>query len=84
MQTKFGAPGHVTKILQAKMGKKLTSLNQYISVISDIDEKRFVVFEHTINHLSFDYDCLPQLENHFSCFAFFFLFFSFSSAAMYF
>ena len=37
------------------MGKKLTNLNRYISTITDIDEKWFVVFEHTINHLSFRY-----------------------------
>ena len=33
------------------MGKKLTNLNRFISVIIDIDEKWFVIFEHTINHL---------------------------------
>ena len=34
------------------MGKKLTVLNRYISIIVDIDEKWFVIFEHTINHIS--------------------------------
>ena len=53
------------------MGKKLTSWNRIISMITDIDEKRSVVFEHTINHLSFGYVRLPQLENYYSCFAFF-------------
>ena len=43
------------------MGKNLTSLNRYISVIKDFDEKWFVAFEHTINRLSFGYFCLPQL-----------------------
>ena len=66
----LGAPGHVTKLLQ---DKKLTNLNQYILVITDIDEKCFVVFEHTINHLSFGYVRLFQLEYYFSCFGFFFL-----------
>ena len=67
------------------MGKKLTSLNRYISVITDIDDKWLAVIEHTINHLSFGYVRLPQLENYFSCIAFFFLlFFSFSFAAIYF
>ena len=33
------APGHVTKIVQAESVKKLTNLNQYISVMTDIDEK---------------------------------------------
>ena len=53
------------------MGKKLTSWNRIISMITNIDEKRSVVFEHTINHLSFGYVRLPQLENYYSCFAFF-------------
>ena len=45
------------------MGKKLTNLNnRYISINTDIDEKRFTVFEHTINHLSFGYVRLPQLK----------------------
>ena len=52
--------------------------NQYIMVITGIDKKRFVVFERTINRLSFGCVCLPQLENYFSCFAsFFLLFFSY-------
>ena len=33
------APSHVTKIVQAKSGRKWTILNRYISVITDIDEK---------------------------------------------
>ena len=28
------------------MGKTLTNMNQYISTITDIDEKWFVIFEH--------------------------------------
>ena len=44
------------------MGQKLASLNQNISVITDIDEKWFVIFEHTINYFSFGYVRLPQLE----------------------
>ena len=66
------------------MGKKLTCLNRYILIIIDIDERRFVVLEHTINYFSFGYVPLPQLDNYFSCFASFFLLFSFSSAAIYF
>ena len=64
------------------MGKKLMILNQYILVITSIDEKWFVVFEHTINLLSFGYVCLPQPENYFSFASFILLFFS--SASMYF
>ena len=44
------------------MGKKLTSLNRHISIITDFDEKWFVIFEHIINHLFFGYARLPQLE----------------------
>ena len=43
-QTSLGAHNHVNKILRAENGKKLTSLNRYISVITDIDEKWFVSF----------------------------------------
>ena len=61
----LGSPSHVTKILPAENGQKLTSLNRYISVITDVDEKWFVIFEHTINHFSFDYDvfdvCGPEI-----------------------
>ena len=41
------------------MGKKLTILNQYISVNTDTDEKWFVIFEHIINLLLFGYVRLP-------------------------
>ena len=54
-------------------GRKSSNLNGYISVITDIDEKWFVVFEQTINHLSFDYIRLLKLEYYFSCLASFFL-----------
>ena len=60
------------------MGKKLTNLNQNISITTNIDEKWCVIFDHTINHLSFGYVRLPQLTHYFSCFAFFFSFFPFS------
>ena len=79
----LGAPGHVTKVLKVENRQKLSKLNRYILVVTSIDEKRFVVFEHTINHLSYGYVCLPQLEYFFSCFAPFFLLFL-TSAAMYF
>ena len=63
MQTEFrDAMSCDQNFYRPKMGKKLTSLNRYISVITDIDEKWFVIFEHTINHLSFGYIHLPQLE----------------------
>ena len=70
----WGAQGHVTKISQAKNGQKVDELPIYL-VITDIDQKQFAIFEHTINHHSFGYVCLPKLENYFSCFASFFLLF---------
>ena len=73
----WGARSRDQNFTRPKMGKKVTSLNRYISVITDIDEKIFAVFEHTINRLSFGYVCLPQLENYFSCFRFFLLLFFF-------
>ena len=82
----LGALGYVTKILHAE-GKKPTNLNRYISVITDIEEKWLVIFEHTINHLSFGYVRLQQLEYCFSCFAslvFSFFSFAFPSATIYF
>ena len=60
------------------MGKKLTNLNRYISVITDIDKKWLVIFLRAIiNHLSFGDVHLPQFEYHFSCFVSFFFFFFF-------
>ena len=56
------------------MGKKLTNLNQYISLITGIAKKWFVIFEHTIKQFSLDYVRLPELEYNFSCFASFFFF----------
>ena len=50
-------------------------MKRYISVITDIGEKWFVIFEHTINHLSLGYVCLPKLEYYFSSFFSFFLLF---------
>ena len=66
------------------MGKKLTNLNRYISVITDIDENWFVTFEHAIKHLSFSYVRLPLPEHNFSfLFSYFFFLFSYSSWAIY-
>ena len=51
--------------LQAENGQKLTNMNQYILIIANINKKWFVIFEHTINHLSFGYVRLPQPEYYF-------------------
>ena len=76
LQTEFGSARlRDQNFTGRKLTKTLTSLNRYFSVIFDIEEKWFVIFEHTINHLSFGYVCLPQLENYFSWFAFFSYFF---------
>ena len=75
----LGVRGVMTKMgkrpsSRPKMGKKLTNLNRYISVITDIDENWFVIMEHTIN---LGYVCVSQGEYDFSCFASFFLLFFF-------
>ena len=60
MRAEFGAPGHGTKILQAENGHKVDEFEPiYILVIIDIDEKWFVIFDHTISHLSFGCIRLP-------------------------
>ena len=79
----LGAPRHVSKFYRPKMGKNWTILNRYISVITNIDEKWLVIFQHTINCLSLGYVRLPQLE-YFFFFSYFFFFFSYSSSAIYF
>ena len=56
-------------------GQKWAILKRYISVITSIDEKWFVIFEHTINHLYLGYVCLSQLEYFFLLFSYFFFFF---------
>ena len=62
-------------------------MNRCISVITDIDEKQFVLSEHTINCLSFDYVSLPQPEHYFSSFSLyllsFFFLFDYSSPAIF-
>ena len=81
----LGAPGHVTKMLQAESGQKVDEFEPINLVITDIDKKWVVIFEYAINHLSFGYVRLPQLLNDFLVLHFLFLlFFSFSSAMMYF
>ena len=69
----------MTKMLQAKNEQKFDEfepiyLANYGTVI---DEKWFVIFELTINHLSFGYVRLSQHEYYFSGFASFFFFFFF-------
>ena len=79
MQTKFGTPGHVNKILRPIMCKNWTNLNRYVLIITDIDKKWFLIFEHTNNHVRFGYVRLLHL-----IFLVFSYFFSVSSAAIYF
>ena len=71
---------HVTAILENQIWQKLyTNLDRYISISTDIDEKRFVVFEHAIGPPFFVYVHSFRLGNCFSFFAFllFSLFLSF-------
>ena len=69
----LGVPGHVTKILLAENGQKVDEFEPitYILVITDIDEKWFVIFEHTINHLSFGYVVYSNLNTIFLVLHFF-------------
>ena len=78
----LGAPGPVTKISRAKKGQKWMILNQYISGNTNTDEKWFVIFEHTINRLSFAYVRLHQPEYFFLFCFFFFLLFLFTFLCM--
>ena len=80
----LGAYGHVTKILPAKNGHKLTNLNRYISVITNIDKKRFVTFERTIKRLFLLMFVYPNLNAIFLVLHFFAYFFFSSFASIYF
>ena len=54
IRTEFGgARSCDRKFTGQKSTKKFTNLNRYISVSTDIDEKSFVIFERTLNHLFF-------------------------------
>ena len=70
----LGVPGQLTKILLAENGQKVNEFEPIHLRNYRYWKKWFVIFEHTINHLSFDYARLPQLEYYFSCFVSFFLF----------
>ena len=84
----WGRPVTWPKFYKPKMDKKLTNLNRYISVITNIDKQWFAVFEHTINRLSFGCVRLPQLTTIFFglrlSFTFFFLFSVSPAAAIHF
>ena len=49
----LGAPSHMTKILQAEDWQKVDEFEPIYLGNYNIEEKWFVVFEHTINCLSF-------------------------------
>ena len=76
----WGRPITWPKFYRLKVGRKRTSLNRYISVNTDIDEKWFVILEHTINWLCFGYanfSFTPTWILFFFFFTFFLLFFLF-------
>ena len=61
--TKFGdARLRNCDFVRPKIRKKWTGLTRFISINTNIDEKRFVAFEHTINHHSSGYIGLPRLR----------------------
>ena len=58
-----GAPGHVTRFLQPKNWQKMDEFKPvYLGNTANINDKRFVIFENTINRISLGYVCLLQLE----------------------
>ena len=52
MRTKFGDAQSRDCNFRGRKSKKLDNIDPYIMVNTDIDEKKFVVFEHTKYHLS--------------------------------
>ena len=81
MQTKFEGARSQDQTFTAENGQKVNESEPIY-----LGNYRYwwkMVFERTINHISFGYVRLPQLETYFSCFASFFpFFFSFPSAAI--
>ena len=73
----LGVHGNVTKLLQAENRQKVDNLKRYIAIISDIDEKWFVIFEHTINHFFLIMFVYPKLNAVFSVLHLFSYVFSF-------
>ena len=75
----WGRPVTWPKFYRPKMDKTLMNLNRWISVISDINEKWFVIFEYTFNHAPFFWLCLCTLTwtSIFFVLLFFSYFFSF-------
>ena len=71
------APGHETKTLPAENGQKVNDLEQIYLGKYRFRWKMIVIFERTINSLSFGYVRLPQLEYYFCSFLSFFLLFFF-------
>ena len=63
------APGEWPKI-----GKKWSNLNWNISVTTNIDEKKFISFDHTTFHLSHGHVHLFRLGYNFFFFYFYLLF----------
>ena len=71
----LGAPSFLTAILEAENRKKWKDLNRDISVSTDIDEKRLVVFKRTINHFFSGCIGLPRLGYNIFLFFLFFVWF---------
>ena len=78
----LGAPGLVTKILQAENGQKVDEFEPIYLSNYRCWWKIVCDFEHTFDHLCFGYVRLPHLENYFSCFVSFFLTFFFILLAL--
>ena len=66
-------------ILEAENRQRVDKFETIISVSINIHEKSFMIFEHTINHFSFGYVHLPDLDTIFLFFLYFVIIFSPSS-----
>ena len=71
------------KFYTPKMGKKLTNLNRYISVRTDIDETWFVIFDYTTIVFLFIVFVYSNLKLYFLFVFFFFLTFFFFHATLF-
>ena len=68
----LGAPSHVIAISEAENQQKWTILNPYIVATTDINEKKFVFFEHPTYNLYHGHIHLFCLGQNFSLFFSFF------------
>ena len=79
----LGRPVTLPEFYRPKMCRKWTTLNRYISVITDSDEKLFAIFERTLTSFLFFMFVCPNLRTVFLVLFLFLTFFSFSIFSRY-